>query len=104
MHKKKNKHRRFVMLERQTLLSPKWKELSHSEMIAYIYIKNNFNGSNNGDIPLKYLELKGILAPETLSKALKGLESKEWIEKTKYGGMFRYYNLYRLTGRHDCIK
>jgi len=104
MRRQKNKHRRFVMLERQTLLSLQWKQLSHSEMIAYIYLKNNFNGGNNEQIPLKYVELKEVMAPATLSKALKGLQTKGWIEKTQHGGMFRYYCLYKLTGQHDCIK
>ena len=104
MRPKRNKHRRFVLLERQTLLSAQWKQLSHSEMIAYIYLKNNFNGSNNEQIPLKYSELKGVMAPATLSNALKGLQSKGWILKTKHGGMFRYFCLYKLTGQYDCIK
>ncbi len=103
MRHKKNKHRRFVLLERNTLLSPEWQNLSHSEMIAYIYIKNNFNGANNGAIPLKYAELKGIFAPATLSKALKGLQTKGWIERTEHGGLYRYYCLYKLTGTHDVI-
>ena len=104
MRRQKNKHRRFVMLERQTLLSLQWKQLSHSEMIAYIYLKNNFNGGNNEQIPLKYSELKGVMAPATLSKALKGLQSKGWIEKTQHGGLYRYFCLYKLTGKYDSIK
>ena len=104
MSRKKNKHRRFVLLERQTLMSAQWRELTHTEMISYIYIKNNFNGHNNGDIPLKYSELKGVMAPATLSKALKGLQTKKWIEKTKHGGLYRFYCLYKLTGEHDVIK
>ncbi len=104
MIRKKNKHRRFVLLERQTLLSIQWKELTHTEMLAYVYIKNNFNGGNNGKIPLKYSELKDVMAPATLSKALKGLQAKGWIEKTQYGGMFRYYCLYKLTGNFDVIQ
>ena len=50
------------------------------------------------------LNLKSVMAPATLSKALKGLRNKEWIEKTKHGGMYRYYCLYQLTGKYDCIK
>ena len=61
------------MLERTTLKSEEWKNLTSSEKIAYIYVKNNYNGGNNGEIPLKYSELKEILAPATLSRALKGL-------------------------------
>ena len=87
-----------------TLMSPKWKELATAEMIVYIYIKKNYNGGNNGAIPLKYRELKGIFAPATISKALKGLISKGWIEKTKHGGLYRYYCLYKLTCAYDRIR
>ncbi|MFC1704576.1 hypothetical protein ACFL1E_07355 [Candidatus Omnitrophota bacterium] len=104
MSRKKRKGPRFVMLDKQLLESEEWKKLSHAEMIAYIYIKKNYNGSNNGKIPLKYAELKGILAPATLSKALKGLIDKEWIEKTQHGGMYRYYCLYKLTGKYDKLR
>ena len=101
MSRHKRHSRPFVMLDRAMLNSAEWKALSHSEMIVYTYIKRNFNGSNNGEIPLKYTELKGIMAPATISKALKGLEANDWIEKTQYGGLHRYYCKYKLTGRYD---
>ncbi len=94
----------FVMLEKQTLESQEWKKLTRAEMITYIYIKKNYNGGNNGEIPLKYTELKGISAPATISEALKGLTDKGWIEKTRHGGMYRYYCLYKLTGKYDRIR
>jgi len=92
------------MLERKTLRSQEWKKLTRSEMITYIYIKKNYDGYNNGEISLKYSELKGVLASATLSKALKGLIVKGWIEKTEHGGMFRYYCLYKLTAKYDVIR
>ena len=104
MYQKKQKHRRFVLIENATLDSSKWKELTHAEMLTYIYIKKNFNGCNNEKIPLKYSELKGVMASATLSKALKGLRNKGWVEKTQHGGMFRYFCLYKLTGKYDVIK
>ncbi|MFH0931875.1 MAG: hypothetical protein V1890_08070 [Candidatus Zixiibacteriota bacterium] len=94
----------FVMLEKDTLNRPEWRKLSPSAMITYIYIKKNYNGGNNGEIPFKYVELKGILAPATISRSLKELQGNEWIEKTRYGGMFRYYCLYKLTGKNDRIR
>ena len=102
IRKRKGSH--FVMLERATLNSPEWKSLTKPEMIAYIYIKKNYNGGNNGKISLKYSELKEVLAPATLSNALKGLIKKEWIEKTQHGGLYRYYCLYKLTGKYDKIR
>jgi len=94
----------FVMLERSVLNSLEWQSLTHSEMIAYIFLKKNYNGSNNGEISLKYTELKKVFSSATLSKALKGLIKKGWIEKTKYGGLYRYYCLYKLTGAFDKIR
>jgi hypothetical protein len=104
MSRRRRKGPKFVMLERATLRSQEWKSLSHSEMIAYIYVKYNYNGGNNGQIPLTYKELKGVLAPATLSEALKGLITKGWIEKTKHGGLYRYYCHYKLTGKYDRIR
>lgn len=101
---KKNRYPPFVMLERSMMESDQWQGLSHAEMLTYIYIKKNFNGRNNGQISLKYAELKKVFSPATLSKSLKGLISKEWIEKTKYGGLYRYYCLYKLTGKYDPIR
>lgn len=104
MSRKRRSYPPFVMLERATLTSSQWKELTRSEMITYIYIKKNYNGGNNGEIPLKYTEFKDIMAPATLSKALKGLQSKGWVEKTRHGGLYRYYCLYKLTGKYDRIR
>jgi len=92
------------MVEKSTLKSTAWRELAHTEKIVYIHLKANFNGSNNGRIPFKYSHMKGIMSPATISKALKGLLGKGWIEKTQYGGMYRYSCLYKLTGNHDVIR
>jgi hypothetical protein len=100
--KKKKKGRSFVMLERQTLRSSGWKELTPAEKLTYIGIKANFNGGNNGEIPFKYSE--SDFRSATTSKALKGLIEKGWIEKTKHGGLYRYFCLYKLTGKCDFIR
>jgi len=100
----KNKRKKvdpFVMLDIAMLRSEEWQKLTHSEMLIYIYLKRNYNGTNNGEIPLTYSELKGIFAAGTISKALKGLEAKKWIKRTQHGGLYRYYCLYKLTGTYD---
>ena len=89
------------MLEKSVLKSPAWKALTHTEKIVYIHLKANYNGSNNGDIPFKYLEMEGIMATATIWKSLKGLIDKGWIEKIRYGGLYRAYCLYKLTFSHD---
>lgn len=102
--KRKGWGRPFVMLDKVMLRSDEWKELATSSKIVYIYIKANYNGRNNGEISFKYSEMKRILASATIAKGLKQLEVRGWIKRTKYGGLFRYYNLYRLTGKYDRIR
>lgn len=94
----------FVALSKELLRSEDWKKgLTSSEKIVYLFLKCNYDGSNNGQIHLHYSELKTAMASATISSAFKGLEAKGWIEKTKMGGLFRYYNLYKLTGKHDKL-
>jgi predicted transcriptional regulator len=91
------------MLELRTLQSKAWKELSPAEKLIYIRIKANFNGVNNGEISFTYSEARDEFSDATIWRALKGLEKKEWIVKTKHGGLFRFYCLYKLTGKYDRI-
>lgn len=92
----------FVALERSMLRSDAWqKDLTNAEKVLYIHIKFKYVGSNNGEIVLHYSELKNLMAPATASRAFKGLLDKGWIEKTRQGGLYRYQNLYRLTGKYD---
>jgi predicted transcriptional regulator len=93
------------MLGRGMLLkSLEWKGLSAAAKLAYLYIKAKYNGANNGGISLHYSELrgiKGLCSHATISKALKELEQKEWISRTKEGGLYGYSNHYKLTGKYD---
>jgi uncharacterized membrane protein len=100
--RKKKYSPRFVMLEHKTLKGKEWKSLKPSEKLIYIYIKANYNGLNNGEIPFRYSEVE--FTHPTISNALKSLETQGWIEKTKHGGLFRFYCLYKLTGKYDVIR
>ena len=99
--KKRNNGRPFVMIYKSVLKSQAYEQLSPTEFRAYVHIKANHNGSNNGEIPCPYSQLEGIMARATISRALKGLENKGWIERNKCGGMCRYYRLYKLTWKYD---
>jgi len=104
MARKKRNGQPFVMIEKSVLRSPDWKQLTHAQMLAYVYLKANYNGSNNGEIPFTYASMEGVMSSRTLASALKGLVEKGWVEKTQYGGMYRYYCLYKLTGKFDVIR
>ncbi len=92
----------FVALDRRMLKSPEWRTgLTRSERDVYEQLKRKFVGHNNGDIELHYSELRDFMASATIAKALKGLEAKGWISRTRYGGLYRFSNKYRLTGKYD---
>jgi hypothetical protein len=94
----------FVMVPRKMLKLEEWKNLSPAAKILYIHLKTKYNGSNNGDIYLHYSELKGIRglsSHSTISKALKELQDKGWVEKTEMGGLYRHSNKFKLTGKVD---
>jgi hypothetical protein len=99
--RKKAKLPPFVALSRAMLKNPEWRKLSPAAMIVYVYLKNKYVGTNNGEIELHYSEIRDIFAPATISKALKQLKASGWIDGTKIGGLYRYSNHYRLTGKHD---
>lgn len=100
--KRKKRFSSFVAIERATLKSKEWREgLTSSEKVLYIHLKSKYVGTNNGEIELHYSELKDMMAPQTISTAFKGLEEKGWVEKTRRGGLYRYRNLYKLTGKYD---
>lgn len=92
----------FVALTRETMRSDQWRKgLSSSEKVLYMHLKVKYVGYNNGEICLHYSELVGLMSKGTAWRAFKGLEEKGWIEKTKIGGLFRFINHYKLTGKYD---
>jgi len=102
--KKDKRFHSFVSIPRKTLRSKEWKELSAAAKIFYIHLKRKYNGHNNGEIRLYYSDLEGIRgcsSPSTISKAINELEEKGWIRRTKFGGLYRYFNEFELTGEYD---
>jgi hypothetical protein len=104
-HKNKYQYGNFVMLGRDMLLRcQEWKQLGPAAKLLYIYLRAKHNGSNNGKIRLHYSELvtvRGIASSSTVCMAFKELEKAGWIKRSKLGGLYRFWNLYELTGRYD---
>ncbi len=99
---KRRKFPPFVALDRNMLKSVEWRKgLSSTEKVLYVHLKHKYVGINNGEICLHYSELKDMMAPATIWRAFKGLETKGWLERTKHGGLYRFVNHYRLTGTYD---
>lgn len=102
--RREKRHKSFVMLPRNMLRNKEWRMLSPAAREIYTQLKGKYDGSNNGHIRLYYSELKdieGLRSPSTRSRAFRELEEKEWVKRTKLGGLYRYFNEYRLTGKYD---
>lgn len=95
----KNKGRRdtepFLKLSKSILRSPQFKQLSGNEVKVFLQLYGEYNGSNNGYLALPYNQADKELnvSRQLLSRTLKGLEEKGWIEKSRQGGKGRlsYY-------------
>ena len=95
----------FVPLGKALWLNcQEWRQLKPGTRDVYAMLKAKYNGHNNGEIHLHYSELRGLTGlkcNKSISRAFRELETKGWIERTKIGGIYRYQNLYRLTGKYD---
>ena len=81
-----------------------WADLSPAAKVIYIQMKGKYNFKNNGKIKLYYSELrkiKGLKCSRSISKGFRELDLKEWIKRTKLGGVYGRSNEYELTGKHD---
>ena len=95
----RNKARRdtspFVGLRKDILKSPHFRSLTSTETKVFLHLYGEYNGSNNGYLALPYNRADEELniSRQLLSKTLKGLEGKGWIEKSRQGGKGRlsYY-------------
>lgn len=90
-----------VVIYWTTLECAEWKKLTSSEKVAYLYLRKKCMPGKNGSIALSYQDMKDVLSAKTFSRAIKGLIVKGWIERTKHGGMYRYYNLFKITWLYD---
>jgi len=97
----------FVALGKQMIFGcEEWRSLSAAAREVYILVKAKYNGHNNGQIRLYYSEIrkfKGLKQNKSIGRAIKELETKGWIRRTKVGGLYRYFNEYELTGQHDKL-
>ena len=93
-----------IGIERRTLREEHWRGLSVPAKIFYLHLKGRYNGANNGEIELTCKDMEGVVGCATkasYTKAWKELETKGWIKRTKYGGLYRHKNKYKLTFKYD---
>ena len=61
--------------------------------------------SSNGEIKLYYSQMRKVLkSSATFSKAIKELESKNWIKTVDQGGLYQRASTYSLTFYYDKFR
>jgi hypothetical protein len=101
----------FVRLPKSIILGADcsaWWSLPPGARDIYTMLKAAYNGSNNGSIFLYYSQIlakriKGLQSDKAISSAFKKLEATGWIKRTRIGGLYRFKNAYRLTGKFDRL-
>lgn len=90
-----------IVIYNSVLEGAEFKKLTHSEIIAYLFIRKNYVPGKDTKIFLSYKDISDILSSRTFSRAIKGLLDKGWIKRTQHGGLHRYYNYFEITWKYD---
>jgi len=88
----------FVMVRRDMMRDPNWRQLSRPAKIIWIYMRAKFNYKTLGQVSLAYSEVQDMMSSKTISKAFKELEREGFIKKTKNGGLYGGVCRYIFTG------
>ena len=95
----------FVAFPRHILRSREYYNLSAKAVKLLLDIFSQFNGKNNGDFCTVWpvMKKKGWKSRDTLTKALRELDDRGFIEKTRQGGK-NLCSLYAVSWLpiHEC--
>ena len=94
-NKARKSTRPFLSFVKDVFKSPHFCSLTGNETKVFLHLYGEYNGSNNGYLALPYnrADKELYISRQLLSKTLKRLEEKGWIEKSRQGGKGRlsYY-------------
>lgn len=88
------------MIYRDLLKDPKWRKLSNRAKIVYIYMRSKFNKETLSKITLTYSEMKEVMKPKSMSRAIKELIKENWVEKVEQGGLLGGKSVYIFKGEY----
>lgn len=93
--KKRNKP--FVMLYKDVLRSPAWEALTNPARVAYLHIRLDENGHNEGQLRLPYSQAIRLMDKRTFTSALRQLQELGFIIVTKHGGLYNQCSEFGLS-------
>ena len=98
MGRRRHKAPPFVMIRQDLLKDPKWRQLSSSAKVLYIYLRRKFNYKTLSEVTLTYAEMKDVMSTKTMSRAFKELINDGFIDKDKQGGLYGGISTYIFVG------
>jgi hypothetical protein len=87
----------FVMVYKDMLHSPAWESLSNPARVAYLHIKADYNGYNEGNLKLPYSQAEKVMDKKTFTRALRQLQEHGFIVVTEHGGLFNRCTTFALS-------
>ena len=63
-------------------------------------MRGKFNTETLGEITLTYSEMKDVIKPKPMSRAIKELIQDNWIEKIEQGGLIGGKSVYTFKGEY----
>jgi len=87
------------MVRKDLLKDKNWRKLTNSAKVLYIYMRSKYNNRTRSEISLAYSELTDMMNSATISRGFKELEDKNFIKKTKKGGLFGGVCTYKFMGK-----
>lgn len=97
--KKKKMAGPFYALYHRMIDSVAWQSLSPTSTKVFIQLMRKHNGNNGKDLSLTYSEMKGIVAPATLSKCITELVEHGFIDVIRQGGLQKQCNIFGQSER-----
>jgi len=91
----------FIMLEWKMFDSAAFQSLAHTSVRVLLSImrrKNGNNGNYAAPIECPYQAMNGTMSSATISKAIRELETKCFIELARHGGLMKQTNLFVFSG------
>jgi len=91
----------FIKLDHPVFDSEAFQSLAHSSVRVLLSIMRRKNGSNGTDaapIICPYECMNGSMSSATIARAIRELEEKGFIHRTKRGGLMKQPNLFTFSG------
>lgn len=103
-YRNKKRTNPFVMVAKDMLQSEAWLSLTNAARVAWLHLEADYNGAPDKEnhLRLTYSQAERLMARRTFARAIRELQEKGFITKTRHGGL--YNNCSEYGRNHDWRK